>query len=105
MIVAKVIITSNEKAITTYKNKQPLKSYTKRDVLKVLCLYSKWHCPFGSEMLKVYLSKLRSAIFKARCEFGTQFLLDLFIMTEVYMNHWPCFAMHQVRADITYVLN
>lgn len=110
MIAARVVVKNTDnntgsKVMITYKGKNVLKPYTKKELLQVLCLYSKWHCPAGAEPMKEYLIKVRSALFKARCEYGTQFLLDLFLMTEQYMKHWPCYALHITRAHILYVMN
>ncbi len=93
------------KIMLTYRGKNVLKPYTRRELLQVLALYSKWHCPRGTEMIKQYLIECRTALFRARVDYGTQFLLDLFLITEEYMKHWPTYAFHVARAHITYVMN
>lgn len=97
-LVSKVKITySDNKKLVSQEQKKTLvlKPYNKKELLQVLCLYSKWH----------FRQETQQLLFRARAVFGTQFLLDLFILTEQYMNHWPTFAMHNVRKEIVHVLN
>ncbi len=109
MIAARIVVKDNgntgSKVMLTYRGKNVLKPYDRKNLLQVLCLYSKWHCPTGTEQMKEYFTKVRSALFKARCDYGTQFLLELFLMTEEYIKHWPNFAFHITRNHIIHVMN
>lgn len=84
------------KPAQTYK--KVLKPYGKKDLLKALTKYNKHNfVPSRTEN--------RSFLYLKRDAYGTQFLIDLFILTEVYIKHFPKYSMHKCRADITYILN
>ena len=79
--------------------KHKTRYYTKIALLRALCMYSKH---FGQHYQHFHA---RNELMRARLYHGQQFLIDLFVLSEVYMNHFPTFAMHKVRSDITWILN
>lgn len=84
--------------ITYREPRHTLKPYDKAMVLRAICMYSKWRYV---NMMPIPVTHL----FRARIRHGTQFIIDMFIATETYMNHWPNYAMHKARVDIIHVLN
>lgn len=84
--------------VVIYTKRSKIKPYNKRTVLKAICMYSKWHY---SNVSPAPCAQL----FKARMHHGTQFLIDMFVLSEVYIKHFPIFAMHKLRTDIMHVLN
>ena len=74
------------------------RNYTKHALLKALCMYHKNHRD------SYRLTKMRN-LYEARRRFGTQFLIDLFVFTEIYIKHWPTVDIPECREDLIKVLN
>lgn len=76
-------------------SKLKLESYDMRLVLKALAMYS----PHNYRSMDT-LGTLR----RARKTYGTQFIIDLFIATETYIDHYPKYKIGQCRVDINTTL-
>lgn len=74
------------------------RNYNKQTVLKALLMYHKLH------KQRFEVTRLNN-LYTARNRFGTQFLLDLFVFTELYIKHWPIVDIPKCREDLVTVLN
>ena len=76
--------------------KHELKKYNKVTVLRVLAVYKNPKAINWGTLAKLY---------SLRISYGTQFLLDLFVASEIYITHYPSLDVRMLRKEITTVLS
>lgn len=86
-------------ALIEYKPKEPRAVYDKRDVLRFMLLYHKQFAHAAKTGFKL------GQLAKARNNYGVQFLLDLYLLSEVYIHHFPKIDIPSLRKDTTTILN
>jgi hypothetical protein len=77
------------KAVKEYAVLEP---YTRRLLLQAVAMY---------HPKQFYVMKHSIALHQARKAYGTQFLIDLFVISEEMIAHWPKYKIQEMRRDIT----
>lgn len=70
--------------------------YNRKHVLQALCMYHPKYFHKTNQMAVFYKGRLR---------FGNQFILDVFLASEEFINKWPKWWFTRLRTDLVNVLN
>lgn len=81
-------------AVNSNFYKHPTDTYSKVTVLRRLLAYRR-HKLDGTTQSRLHYFRYR---------YGVQFLIDLFVFTELYMSHYSYIDMVKCREEITYTL-